>query len=70
MLDADEVFPNIWQGSQPPLGSVVAEHGFDVLVLCAVEWQPDASEFTGVEVLHAPFDDSCGGLNDIYPRVG
>jgi protein-tyrosine phosphatase len=31
---------------------------FDVLVLCAMEHQPTSRCFPGVQVVHAPFDDS------------
>lgn len=43
------------QGSAPP---PEAQLPFDVLVLCAREYQPPASYFPGVEVLHVPLDDS------------
>lgn len=39
-----------------PLGNP-ADAGFDVLVLCAAEHQPDAENFPGVEVVHAPMFD-------------
>ena len=31
--------------------------GFSAVVLCAIEHQPDAYRFGGVDVLHAPMDD-------------
>lgn len=56
-LGAGEVAPGLWQGSRPPEGSVLANLGINVLVLCAMEVQPPAERFPGVEVLHAPNDD-------------
>jgi len=56
-LDANEVYPGIWQGSVPPEGSALANLGFKGLVLCAMEHQPAASRFSGIQVLHAPNDD-------------
>lgn len=57
MLDADQIVPNLWQGSRPPTGSVVADAGFDILVLCARDYQPIARHYPGVRVIHAPNDD-------------
>jgi protein-tyrosine phosphatase len=57
MVEADLIHPGLWQGSKPPLGSTVAEAGFDILVLCAEEYQPPAEHFPDVVVLHAPNDD-------------
>jgi protein-tyrosine phosphatase len=45
-------------GSKPEIGRAVGEAGFDLLVLCAEEYQPPAWQFPGVEVIHAPFDDN------------
>lgn len=58
-IDADEILPNLWQGSAPPLGSAVKISGFDMLILCAEEYQPRAREFgfRSGRVLHAPLDD-------------
>lgn len=58
-FDADEITTGLWQGSYPKEGRVVADSGFDVLVLCANSFQPPASTFPGlVEVIHAPaYDD-------------
>src|SRR5512135_379080 len=43
-------------GSAPPIGYGVREH-FDVLVLCAMEYQLPSECFPGVEVIHAPMND-------------
>jgi protein-tyrosine phosphatase len=37
---------------------MVKDAGFGVLVLCADDYQPPASLFPGVQVIHAPLDDS------------
>ena len=57
-LDADEVHDRLWQGGAPPKGGKVGRAGFDLLVLCAEEYQPEAEGFAGVRVLHAPNDDA------------
>lgn len=56
-LDADEIYPGLWQGSLPPKGNVLARHGFKAVALCAMEWQLPANAFWGVSVLHAPNRD-------------
>jgi protein-tyrosine phosphatase len=57
-LDADEIIPNLWQGSAPERGKAVASQGFSVLVLCANDYQYRADQFPGVDhVIHAPFYD-------------
>jgi len=57
-LDMTKIAPNLWLGAHPPTGRHVSLHGFDVLVLCAEEYQPPASNFDDVAVVHAPFDDN------------
>lgn len=79
VVDAARVGPKLWIGSHPPVPghrcsthtteerarSVdLAKHGFDFLVLCAIEYQPAADAFPGVEVHHAPFDDDAAGLSE------
>lgn len=61
-IDATCLIEGLWIGSKPEIGRVVGESGFDLLVLCAEEYQPPAWQFPGVDVIHAPFDD-----NDIGP---
>lgn len=56
-LDADEVMPTLWIGSAPPTGIAIGRAGFHSLLLCARQYQPKASMFPGVDVVHAPFDD-------------
>jgi len=56
--DVARVAPKLWIGSRPPGGSGLAAMGFDVLVLCAEEYQPRGASFPGVKVLHAGFDDA------------
>ena len=50
--------PRLWQGGAPPTGPRVRRAGFDRLVLCAEEYQPEAERFEGVAVFHAPNDDT------------
>lgn len=57
-VEASEIVPGLWQGSKPALGPHVAERGFDVLVLCAREYQPASVYFPKVQVIHAPNDDN------------
>lgn len=54
MIEATAITDQLYVGSAPSPGHL---HGFDVLVLCAREYQPEAKAFPGVEVAHAPFDD-------------
>lgn len=61
-IDATHLTKGLWIGSKPEIGRVVGEAGFDLLVLCAEEYQPPSWDFPGVKVIHAPFDD-----NDIGP---
>jgi len=53
-VEANEIVPNLWQGSFPQPGGNVRASGFKLLVLCAVELQRDPSDYPGVEVLNAP----------------
>lgn len=57
MIHADPILPLLWQGGRPSPGPEVRDDGFDMLVLCEDEFQPDAKAFPGVEVVHAPNDD-------------
>lgn len=54
---ADRVHRNLWMGSAPHRWAPLREH-FNVLVLCAMEYQPRSACFEGVRVIHAPLDDS------------
>ncbi len=56
-LDADQIVEGLWQGSFPPEGPTLRTLGFDILVLCAEEYQPASEEFFGLRVIHVPFDD-------------
>lgn len=56
-LDAEQIEGGLYIGSIPPKGYAVKLAGFDTLVLCAKEYQPPASEFHGVNVIHVPFND-------------
>jgi protein-tyrosine phosphatase len=58
MIDATRLASKLYIGSKPPLGTAVADNGFDVLVLCAREYQPRLHNFPGLSaVIHAPLDD-------------
>lgn len=61
-LDANQVYPGLWQGAIPPEGSALAKLGFQGLVLCAKEHQPHAERFPGVQVIHSPNDDDFSRL--------
>ncbi len=56
-VEADEIVPNLWQGSYPGTGRAVGASDFTMLVLCARDLQDPAELFPGVEVVHAPNDD-------------
>jgi len=63
-LEADEISRNLWQGSYPEPGRVLADAGYTMLVLCAHEHQDHPDVFPGVQVVHAPnFDD--GGIDPL-----
>jgi len=53
MIDATHLAHNLFIGSAPMPGL----REFNVIVLCADEYQPEASKFPGVVVEHFPFDD-------------
>lgn len=57
LIDAHHISSGLWQGAAPMPGDIIRNAGFDMLVLCAFEYQPTAEQFPGVEVLHAPNDD-------------
>ncbi|MFA4971434.1 MAG: hypothetical protein WC683_02390 [bacterium] len=56
-MDADRITGNLWVGSAPPPSTGLRQK-FDVLVLCAEEYQPKSYNFPGVTVVHAGFDDT------------
>jgi protein-tyrosine phosphatase len=51
------IAPKHHQASRPPEGAVLHQVGFRVLVLCEAEWQPPASSFPGLIVIHCPLHD-------------
>lgn len=57
-LDVARVAPHLWIGSAPPVGDDLARARFDLVVLCAEEYQPRSWELPGVQVVHAGFDDT------------
>jgi protein-tyrosine phosphatase len=56
-FDAHPIYPGLWQGSAPMVKDELHKLGYRVLVLCAFEYQPPASYFPGLEVIHAPNED-------------
>lgn len=58
---ASEIAPNLWQGGFPLEPGRLRQAGFNVLVLCAEELQPepvdDHLERLGLIVIHAPMND-------------
>jgi protein-tyrosine phosphatase len=65
MIDASRIGPKLYQGSLPPTGSRLRTAGFDVLVLCAKEFQPAAFHFPGVEVVHCPLWDGEASMSEL-----
>ena len=56
-MTASLIHDSLYQGSIPPMGNYLKERGFDVLVLCAKEFQPSSTRYPGVVVLHCPLED-------------
>jgi protein-tyrosine phosphatase len=56
-IDANRITEDIYQGARPPTGKSLTKMGFDAVVLTAVEFQPPASQYPGVKVIHAPMED-------------
>jgi protein-tyrosine phosphatase len=54
-MSQSEVAPGLFVGSKPALGQ---HPDVDMIVLAAIEYQPPADLFPGVEVIHAPLDDA------------
>ena len=57
ILPSQEAHGSLWQGSRPPQGDTLASLGYDLVVLCAIDYQPPARKFIGVDVWHIPFED-------------
>jgi protein-tyrosine phosphatase len=55
---ASRIVPRLWMGPRPPEGRALAQAGFDVLVLCAMEYQPSSLWFPYVHVVYAGIDDA------------
>lgn len=56
--DYDHIHSTLYQGSAPPVGKTLRALGFDVVVLCAEEYQLRAENFPGLKVILAPMADS------------
>ena len=57
MVDATRLARGLYMGAAPKPADV-QRAGFDVVVLCAREYQPATSLFGNVEVLRLPIDDN------------
>jgi hypothetical protein len=55
---ANRIAPRLFQGAFPPEYTPLKQVGFDVLVLCAKEYQRSSSCYPGVELVRASLDDS------------
>lgn len=55
-MTAMKVTENLWIGSHPPVDPELGKV-FDVLVLAAKEYQPEAKHFGGLKIVRAPIDD-------------
>lgn len=58
MGGTSRIGPRLYVGIAPPPGPALRKLGWDVLVLCAEEYQPFPQEFPGLEVIRAPNDDA------------
>lgn len=56
-LDTTQILRDLHQGGAPPPGSRVADAGFDLLVLCARNFQPYAKDYPGVRVVRCRLAD-------------
>jgi hypothetical protein len=55
-LDASRITPGIYQGSRP-YDDDEASMNFDMIVLCAKEYQPPAKKYAPSHVVRVPIDD-------------
>lgn len=55
-FDANRIARGLYQGARPPRGSVAARL-FDVIVFCAIEYQPSGKDYPGVKLIHCPLND-------------
>lgn len=55
-IEASRIGPRLYQGARPPPGHAVRAAGYDVLVLCAEEYQ-EAHRYERVTVLGCPLND-------------
>lgn len=63
-MSVNRVHGNLWMGSAPKCGTKLREQ-WDVVVLCAMEYQLPASCFRGVEVVGVPLDDAIPSREEI-----
>ena len=57
-FDGHEIAPGLWMGSKPLPGATLRSRGFDIVTLCALEHQPSAEWFPGVQVARIYLDDA------------
>jgi len=57
-LEAHEIVPRLWMGSRPEPGPALATMGFDVLALCAMEYQPTTEWYPGIVIGRIRLDDA------------
>lgn len=62
-MDITRLYSRIFIGSVPPSAAELRQAGIDVLVLCAMEYQPPHSAFPGIRVIHAPMTDDSNPQN-------
>ena len=56
-IDAHQIASKLWMGAAPPPGVTLASCGFNILVLCAKEFQPPAEWYPGVDVARVHLND-------------
>jgi hypothetical protein len=57
-VEANEIAPRLWMGSRPEPGPKLRACGVDILVLCAMEYQPQPEWYPGVDVQRIHLDDA------------
>lgn len=67
-LDCHEVAPNLWVGSRPKFPDAVYVV-FDLIVLCATEYQPDPLTWPKTAVHLCPFEDTMAPEDAELDRV-